>query len=117
LEPCNARFFPCGRVATPSASARESYRRDEMPDLEAFAIQFEKLVDIQQEVDIQKEFDIDVEVQGVSAMADVKAEATALGANSHTQTMGLTSTTAVDGVGSSSSSIAESVSLTTHLPL
>src|SRR5262245_21305143 len=111
LELCNDRFFPCGRVATPSASARASYRRDEMNDLEAFAIQFEKEVDIQQEVDIQKEFDINVEVQATSAMADVKAAATALGPNSHTETLGLTTTTAVAGVGSSSSSISESLSL------
>jgi hypothetical protein len=86
-------------------------------DLEAFAIQFAKLVEIQEEVDVQKEFDINVAVQGNSALADVKALATALGPNSHTETLGLTSTTAVDGVGSSSSSIAESTSLTSHLPM
>ena len=79
--------------------------------LEAFAIEFEKLVDIQEEVDIQKAFQVDVQVQGNSALADVKAEATALGPNSHTETLGVTSTTAVAGVGSSSSSIAESLSL------
>ena len=79
-------------------------------NLETFAIEFLKLVEIQEQVDIQKQFDINVMVQGNSALADVKAEATALGPNSHTETLGLTSTTAVAGVGSSSSSIAESVS-------
>ena len=72
--------------------------------LESFAIEFQKLVDI------QKAIQVDVQVQGNSALADVKAEATALGDNSHTETLGLTSTTSVQGVGSSSSSIAESVS-------
>ena len=76
--------------------------------LEAFAIEFEK------QVDIQKEFQVQVDIQGNSALADVKAEATALGPDSHTETLGLTSTTAVAGVGSSSSSIAESLSLATH---
>ena len=82
--------------------------------LEAFAIELQKQVDIQEQVDIQKEFDINVEVQGNSALADVKAEATALGPNSSTETLGLTSTTAIQGVGSSSSSIAESLSLAAH---
>ena len=79
--------------------------------LEAFAIEFQKLVDIQEQVDIQKAIQVDVQVQGNSALADVKAEATALGPDSHTETLGLTSTTSVAGVGSSSSSIAESLSL------
>jgi hypothetical protein len=79
--------------------------------LEAFAIQFTKLVAILEQVDIQKEFDVNIFVAGNSALADVKAEATALGFNSHSETLGLTSTTAVEGVGSSSSSIAESLSL------
>ena len=78
---------------------------------EVFAIEFQKLVDIQEQVDIQKAIQVDVQVQGNSALADVKAEATALGDNSHTETLGLTSTTSVQGVGSSSSSIAESLSL------
>ena len=82
--------------------------------LEAFAIEFEKQVDIQENVDVQKLFQVDVQIQGNSALADVKAEATALGPNSHTETLGLTSTTAIQGVGSSSSSIAESLSLATH---
>ena len=82
--------------------------------LEAFAIEFEKQVDIQENVDVQKLFQVDVQIQGNSALADVKAEATALGPDSHTETLGLTSTTAVAGVGSSSSSIAESLSLAAH---
>src|SRR5499427_10228408 len=86
-------------------------------NLEAFAIEFLKEVDIQEQVDVQKQFDIDVQVQGNSALADVKAEATALGPNSHTETLGVTSTTAVAGVGSSSSSIAESLSLATKSPI
>ena len=85
-------------------------------NLEAFAIEFQKQVDIQEQVDVQKEFDINVEVQGNSALADVKAEATALGPNSSTETLGLTSTTAIQGVGSSASSIAESLSLATRDP-
>jgi hypothetical protein len=90
-------------------------QEDEMAEsnLEVFAIEFAKLVQIEEQVDVQKNFDIDVMVQGNSALADVKAEATALGPNSHTETLGLTSTTAVQGVGSSSSSIAESLSLAT----
>ena len=83
-------------------------------NLEAFAIQFTKLVAIREQVDIDKQFNIDVYVQGNSALADAKAEATALGPNSHTETLALTSTTAVQGVGSSSSSISESVSLATR---
>ena len=83
--------------------------------LEAFAIEFEKQVDIQENVDVQKAFQVDVQIQGNSALADFKAEATALGANSHTETLGVTSTTAVAGVGSSSSSIAESLSLATKV--
>jgi hypothetical protein len=79
--------------------------------LEAFAIEFEKEVNIEEEVNVEKQFNVDVQIQGNSALADVKAEATALGPDSHTETLGLTSTTAVAGVGSSSSSIAESLSL------
>jgi homoaconitase/3-isopropylmalate dehydratase large subunit len=85
-----------------------------MNDLEAFAIQFEKEVDIQELVDIQKEFQVQVDVQDQSALANFKAEATALGPNSHTETLGATSTTAVAGVGSSSSTFAESLSLAAH---
>ena len=79
--------------------------------LEAFAIEFEKEVNIEEQVNVEKQFNVDVQIQGNSALADVKAEATALGPDSHTETLGLTSTTAVAGVGSSSSSIAESLSL------
>jgi hypothetical protein len=82
--------------------------------LEAFAIQFEKLVAIREQVDIQKEFDIDVFVKGNSALADAKAESAALGPNTHTETLALTTTTAVQGVASASSSIAESVALATR---
>ena len=77
-------------------------------NLEAFAISFAKLVQIMEKVDIDKDFDIDVFVQGNSALADAKAEADALGPNSHTETLALTTTAVVQGVGSSSSSIAES---------
>ena len=86
-------------------------------NLEAFAIEFTKLVAIEDQVDLQKEFDVNVQVQGNSAMADAKGEAGALGPNTHTETLGLTSTTAVDHVGSTSSSIAQSVSLATHSPI
>ena len=81
--------------------------------LESFAREFAKLVQIQEQVDIQKHIEATVFIVGNTALADVKAEATALGSpNTHTETLGLTSTTAVQGVGSSSSSIAESVSAT-----
>ncbi len=85
--------------------------------LEVFAVEFAKLVAIEEQVDVQKQFDIDVAVQNNSALADAKGEAVALGPNTHTETLGLTSTTAVDHVGSSSSSIAESLSATTHFPM
>src|SRR5215831_6816898 len=83
------------------------------PNLEAFAIQFTKMVDIREHVDINKDIDVHAHVLGNSALADAKGEAMALGPNSHTETLGLTSTTSVQGVGSSSSSIAESLSLAT----
>jgi formyltetrahydrofolate synthetase len=82
--------------------------------LEAFAIAFEKLVQIKENVDIQKEFDIDVMVQGNSALADAKGESSALGPNTHTETLALTTTVVQQGVGSSSSSIAESVAAATR---
>jgi hypothetical protein len=85
----------------------------DMSNLESFAISFAKLVQVEEQVDIQKQIDVDVFVQGNSAIADAKGEAAALGPNSHTETLGLTSTTAVQGVGSTSSSIAESVSAAT----
>ena len=83
-------------------------------NLESFAISFSKLVEILEQVRVHKDFNVDVFVQGNSALADAKAEATALGPNSHTETLALTSTTAVQGVGSSSSSISESVSAATR---
>jgi hypothetical protein len=79
--------------------------------LEVFAIQFAKLVEIAEQVDIEKNFDVSVFVAGNSALADAKGESTALGFNSHSETLALTSTTAVEGVGSSSSSIAQSLAL------
>jgi hypothetical protein len=82
--------------------------------LEAFAIQFTKLVAILEQVRIDKQIDVDVFVKGNSALADAKAESDALGPNSHTETLALTTTTAVQGVGSSSSSIAESVAAATR---
>ena len=82
--------------------------------LEAFAIQFTKLVNIMEQVDIHKTIDVDVWVQGNSALADAKAEADALGPNSVTETLALTTTAVAQGVGSSSSSIAESVSAGTR---
>ena len=85
----------------------------EPSNLESFAISFAKLVQVLERVDIQKEINVDVWVQGNSAIANAKGEADALGLNSHTETLGLTTTTAVQGVGSSSSSIAESVSAAT----
>jgi hypothetical protein len=79
--------------------------------LEAFAIQFSKLVEILEQVKVDKDFNVDVFVEGNSALANSKAEAAALGPDSHTETLALTTTMAVQGVGSSSSSIAESLSL------
>ena len=79
--------------------------------LEEFAISFAKLVDILERVDVDKDFNVDVFVEGNSAMANAKGEADALGPDSHTETLALTTTMAVQGVGSASSSIAESISL------
>jgi hypothetical protein len=79
--------------------------------LESFAIEFAKLVEIEEEVQIDKDFHIAVFVQGNTALADAKAKASALGPNSHTETLSLTTTDAVFHVGSASSSIAESLSL------
>jgi hypothetical protein len=80
-------------------------------NLEAFAISFAKLVQILDQVKVDKDFNVDVFVEGNSAMANAKGEADALGPDSHTETLSLTTTMAVQGVGSSSSSIAESLSL------
>ena len=79
--------------------------------LEAFAISFAKLVQIMEEVKVDKDFNVDVFVEGNSALADAKGEADALGPDSHTETLALTTTAVVQGIGSSSSSIAESLSL------
>ena len=79
--------------------------------LEAFAISFEKLIEILDLVKVDKDFNVDVFVEGNSAMANAKGEADALGPDSHTETLALTTTATVFGVGSSSSSIAESLSL------
>ena len=82
--------------------------------LEAFAISFAKLVAIMEQVKVDKDFNVDVFVEGNSALADAKGEAAALGPDSHTETLALTTTATVQGVGSSSSSIAESVSAATR---
>ena len=82
-------------------------------NLESFAISFAKLVQILEQVDIQKQIDVNVFVQGNSALANAKGEADALGPNSHTETLALTTTNTVQGVGSASSSIAEFVSAAT----
>jgi hypothetical protein len=84
-------------------------------NLEAFAISFSKLVAILERVDVNKDFNVDVFVQGNSAMADAKGEAAALGPDSSTETLALTTTNAVFHVGSASSSIAESISLADKL--
>jgi hypothetical protein len=87
-------------------------QEDEMADngLEAFAISFAKLVQIIEKVNIDKDVDVDVWVQGTLAMADAKGEAFAFGDNTVTETLALTQTKAVEGVGSESHSIAESLS-------
>jgi hypothetical protein len=91
-----------------------------MIDIEAFAVQFTKLVQILEQVAIEKEVDVDVFVKGNLAMADTKAVAAAdaLGPNTVTETLTLatTATTAVQGVGSSSdsSAISESLSAATR---
>ncbi len=82
--------------------------------LEAFAVEFAKLVQIEEQVNIQKTFAAAVFIFGNSALADAKGEADAIGPNSVTETLALTTTAAVQGVGSSSSSIAESVSAATR---
>jgi hypothetical protein len=90
-------------------------QEDEMVDLEAFRIEFTKLIQILEVVDINKEVDVDVDIDGNLAMADAKgiAEADALGLNTVTETLTLatTSTHAVQFVGSSSDSSVISQSL------
>jgi hypothetical protein len=80
-------------------------------NLEAFAISFSKLIAILDLVEVNKDFNVDVWVDGNSAMANAKGEAAALGPDSHTETLALTTTNTVFHVGSASSSIAESLSL------
>jgi hypothetical protein len=92
---------------------QEHEMADNGGNLEAFAISFAKLVQVLERVDIQKEINVDVWVQGNSAIANAKGEADALGPNSHTETLALTQTFTAQNVGSSSSSIAESVSAAT----
>jgi hypothetical protein len=74
---------------------------------------FAKLVQILEVVRIDKDINVDVFVKGNSAIANVEADADALGPNSHTETLALTTATAIQGVGSSSSSVAESVAAAT----
>jgi hypothetical protein len=82
--------------------------------LESFAIEFTKLVQILEQVRIDKDIDVHVFVQGNSALAEAKGESDALGPNTATETAAFTTTTAVQGVGSSSSSIAESLAAATR---
>jgi hypothetical protein len=71
-------------------------------------------VAILEQTEIEKEIDVDVFVLGNSAFANAKGESDALGPNSVTETLALTTTTAVQGVGSNSSSIAESLAAATR---
>ena len=80
----------------------------------SFDVSFLKNVNIREHVDIDKSIDVRAFVFGNSAMANSTADA--YGSNSHTETLALTTTAVVEGVGSSSSSIAESVSLATPDP-
>ena len=54
-----------------------------------------------EQVKVDKDFNVDVFVEGNSALANAKGEADALGHNSFTETLALTTTTVVQGVGSS----------------
>jgi hypothetical protein len=81
-------------------------------DIEQFAISFEKLVVIQELVEIVKFIDARVHVDGNSSLGNAKGVADAIGDNTTTQTLALVETLAVQGVGSSSSSFAESLSAT-----
>jgi hypothetical protein len=82
----------------------------EIPNLETFAVQVVKLVSVLEQFQIEKEVDVDVMIKGTLATALTKAEADAFGDNTLAETAAFTSTHAVEGVGSSSSSIAESTS-------
>ena len=82
-----------------------------MESFESFTIEFTKLVDILDLLFVDKFIDVDAFVDGTSAHATVKAEADALGPDTHTQTLAATTTTVVNNVGSASSSLAESLSV------
>ena len=82
-----------------------------MESFESFTIEFTKLVQIVDEVFVDKFIDVFAFVEGNSALATSKGEAAALGPDSHTETLSLTTTNAVWGVGSASSSIAESLAV------
>jgi hypothetical protein len=86
----------------------------DIPNLEVFAVQFTKLVQVLEQFEIEKEVDVDVMLQGNLATALTKAEADAFGPNTLAETLAATSTRAVQGVFSDSSSIAESVSAATR---
>jgi hypothetical protein len=94
-----------GRVRATGETKMESFSS------EAFAIQFTKLVQILDLVFVDKFIDVDAFVDGTSALATAKGEAFAIGTDSHTETLGVTQTTAVADIGSSSSSIAQSLSV------
>jgi hypothetical protein len=100
------------RVATCPQETEKQEDEMPIPNLETFAFQFIKLVEIFEEVRIDKEIDVDVFVVGNSALANAKGESEALGPNTTSETAAFTSTFAVEGVGSSSSSIAESMAAT-----
>jgi hypothetical protein len=82
----------------------------DIPNLETFAVQVVKLVQVLEQFEIEKEVNVDVMVKGTLATALTKGEATAFGDNTLAETAAFTSTNAVEGVGSTSSSIAESTS-------
>jgi hypothetical protein len=84
-----------------------------VPNLEAFAIQFTKLVQILEQVRVDKDVNVDVFVKGNLAMGDAKGEADAFGDNTVAETLALTKTTTVEGLFSDSSSIAQSLSAST----
>ena len=79
-------------------------------------VDFLKFVDIFEQVRIEKDIDVDVRINGTLAMANAEADAFVLGDNSVTETLALTETTAVEGVGSESHSVAESLSAATADP-
>jgi len=76
------------------------------------SLTFEKLVVIQEFVEIEKFIDARVHVDGNSSLGNAKGVADAIGDNTTTQTLALVETAVVEGIGSSSSSFAQSVSAT-----